>query len=159
MIIEQLTNDPRIGGEKVVSAAALMRGSFVMLVASGIVGAFLGQIVLGSGGLQFGIGLVVGYVAYILFFWFRMEAPKFIGAMGALTEKRFMLLGSRRVGVAGEWSLKEIDDIELLRKGNIFVMGKLGLNVKGEDRRVFFIANRKMGRHLVESYKELTGKS
>ncbi len=40
-------------------------------------------------------------------------------------------------------------------KGNILVMGKLAINPKNEDRKVFFISNRRMGRHLVEQYEAL----
>ena len=160
MLIEQLTNDPRVGGEKVISAAALMRGSFVMLVLSGILGAFVVQIIFDAGGLQFGIGLGLGYLAYIALFYYRSERPRFIAAMATLTDKRFLLLGSKRVGIAGDWKLSEVEDLKLIRKGNIFMMGKVGLHVVGEERRrVFFIANRKMGYHLVESYDELTGKA
>ena len=63
-----------------------------------------------------------------------------------------------RVGIAGKWNLKEIENIELMRKGNILVMGKIAIKPVGADALRFFLSNRGMGLHFVERYQELRGK-
>ena len=154
-MLQQLQGDPRIGKDKVLSAAALIRGSFVMLVLSGILGAFLGQMVLGTGGLQFGVGLFAGYAAYITYLLVRMKPPRVIGVMAVLTNKRLLLLGSRKVGIAAEWKLSDLEGIDVLRKGNILVMGKILIRPKDGDDLLFFLSNRKMGHHLIDAFNQI----
>jgi hypothetical protein len=157
-IIQQFEADPRIGKEKVVSVAPLIRGSFVMLVFAGVIGAVLAQIILGNGGAQFGLGLLVGYAAYAGYKLWTMNQPKIIGAMAVLTRKRLLLVGSRRVGVAAEWPLKELEDIEVKRRGNLLVMGKIIVKPIGKDGVTFFLSNRSMGNHLIDAFNEMRGK-
>lgn len=153
-MLQQLQSDTRIGKDKVLSAAALIRGSFVMLVLSGIVGAFIAQIVLGNGGLQFGVGLFVGYAAYIAYLLMRMKPPRVIGVMAVLTNRRLLLLGSKKVGVAAEWQLNQLEAIDVLRKGNLLVMGKIMIRPKDGDDLLFYLSNRKMGHHLVDTFNQ-----
>ena len=155
--IQQIQADSRLEGGKVLGAAALMRVSIMMLVLAGIVGAIGSQIIFGEGGLQFGLGLLAGYAAYVAYVLATMGQPRVIGAMGVLTNKKVVLLGSRRAGMIGDWKLTEIEDIELLRKGNLLIMGKIAIKPKGEDRLVFFLSNRRMGHHFVEQYRDLRG--
>ena len=46
-----------------------------------------------------------------------------------------------------------IEDIELLRKGNLLIMGKIAIKPKAGEPTRFFLSNRGMGRHLVEQYQ------
>ncbi|MDJ0665355.1 MAG: hypothetical protein QNJ75_12455 [Acidimicrobiia bacterium] len=154
-VINQLQNDERIGTDTILSVAPLMRVSVMLLVISGIVGVLVFQILFGFGGLQFGIGLVLGYVAYVLIALRTMGAPRVIGAMGVLTDRRLMLLGSKRVGIAGEWSLSDLDSIELTRKGNLLVMGKIMVVPKEGKAMGFYLSNRGMGVHFMDAYREL----
>ena len=156
-VIQQFESDPRIGKGKVLSVAPLIRGSFVMLVLSGVVGAIAAQLIFGNGGFQFIAGLVVGYAAYVLYKMRTMRSPRMIGAMAVLTRDKLLLLGSRRVGVAAEWRTKNIERIDLLRRGNLLIMGKIAIKPVDEDGVVFFLSNRSMGIHLVESFGELRG--
>ena len=134
-----------------------MRLSVMMLVISGILGVFAFQAAFGLGGIQFGIGLLLGYAAYVLIILRTMGPPRIIGAMAVLTNRRLLLLGSRRVGVAGEWRLSDLADIELNRKGNLLVMGKITLIPREGDAMRFFLSNRAMGRHFMDAYQELQG--
>jgi hypothetical protein len=111
-------------------------------------------VVFGNGGLQFGIGLFVGYAAYIAYLLITMGAPRVIGAMAVLTKNKLVLLGTRRVGVVAEWQRKDIDDIDVLRNGNMLVMGKIRIRPKGEDGMVFYLSNRDLGRHFIDTYRE-----
>ena len=153
-LIQQLDGDSRLGKTKVLSAVPMIRGSFVMLVMSGVVAAIVAQVVFGNGGLQFGIGLFVGYAAYIAYLLITMGAPRVIGAMAVLTKNKLVLLGTRRVGVVAEWQRKDIDDIDVLRNGNMLVMGKIRIRPKGEDGMVFYLSNRDLGRHFIDTYRE-----
>ena len=123
-----------------------------MLVLSGILGAFIAQILFGAGGLQFGGGLFVGYAVYVLYQIRTMGQPRVIGAMAVLTNRRLLLLGSRKVGVAEEWKLSDIEAIDLLRKGNLLVMGKIVIRPKGRDGIKFYLSNRQMGQHFIDTY-------
>lgn len=156
-VIQQFESDPRIGKAKVLSVAPLIRGSFVMLVFSGVVGAIAAQVFLGNGGLQFIAGLIVGYAAYILYKMRTMRPPRFVGAMAVLTKSKLLLLGSRRVGVVAEWPVKDLESIEVLRRGNLLVMGKIAIKPAGEERIVFFLSNRSMGNHFVDAFNEMRG--
>ena len=155
--IRQIQDKPQIGNDNVLSAVPLMRMNMIMLLVAGIVGALAVQTLLGFGSLQFPLGLAVGYVAYFAYVLGTMEQPRFLGAMGVLTDKRIILLGSRRVGVAGEWSLSHIEDVEQQRKGNLFIAGKILIKpIDGNPYR-FFVSNPAMGTHFVEQYRQLRG--
>lgn len=154
-VINQLQDDERIGGDTILSVAPLMRVSVMLLVISGIVGVLVFQIIFGFGGLQFGIGLVLGYVAYVLVALRTMGTPRVIGAMGVLTDRRLMLLGSKRVGIAGEWNLSDLDSIELTRRGNLLVMGKIKVVPREDNAMNFYLSNRGMGVHFMDAYREL----
>jgi hypothetical protein len=151
-LMQQLDGDPRLEKAKVLSATPLIRGSVVMLMISGIVGALILQVIFGSGGFPFAIGLVLGYTAYIVFKLYTMGPPKVIAVMAALTRNKLILLGSRRVGIAAEWDRKSIEDIDLLRRGNLFIMGKIAIRVSGEKPVKFFLSNRKIGQHFVDTF-------
>ena len=154
-VINQLQNDERIGDDTILSVAPLMRVSVMLLVISGIVGVLIFQILFGFGGLQFGIGLILGYVAYVLVALRTMGTPRVIGAMGVLTNRRLLLLGSKRVGIAGEWNLGDLEAIELTRRGNLLVMGKIRVVPKEGNRIGFYLSNRRMGVHCMDAYREL----
>ena len=128
-----------------------------MLVLSGIIGVILFQFLFGYGGLQFGIGLILGYAAYIVIILRTMGSPRVIGAMAVLTNRRLLLLGSKRVGIAAEWQLSDLDGIELNRKGNLLVMGKITVVPSGGEPLRFYLSNRSMGAHFIDSYRELQG--
>ena len=153
-VINQLEGDKRIGNDKILSVAPLMRVSVMLLVASGIVGVLVFQILFGFGGLQFAIGLILGYVGYVVIALRTMGSPRVIGAMAVLTNRRLLLLGSKKVGIAGEWNLSDIDDVELNRKGNLLMMGKITIIPKGGDPMRFYLSNRGMGVHFMDSYRE-----
>jgi hypothetical protein len=155
--LTQIQGDIRLEGGKALAAAALMRVSIMMLIVAGIIGAVGAQILFGEGGLQFGLGLVVGYIAYVAFVLTTMGPPRIIGAMAVLTNKKVVLLGSRRTGMIGDWKHNEIESIELLRKGNIIIMGKIAIYPVDGDRIVFFLSNRRMGHHFIEQYQQLRG--
>jgi hypothetical protein len=156
-VIQQFESDPRVGKGKVLSVAPLIRGSFVMLVLSGVFGAIVAQLILGNGGLQFGLGLLVGYALYVGYKFWTMGQPRMIGAMAVLTKDKLMLIGSRRVGVAAEWPLQQIEAIEVLRRGNLLVMGKIAVKAVDETANVFFLSNRSMGHHFIDTFHELRG--
>lgn len=159
LLVERLQNDPRLGGAKVRAAAALMRVSVVALVAAGLAGALGGQLVFGEGGIQFGIGLAVGYTAYFGYRYLTMGEPRVIGVMAALTDKQILLLGSRKRGIVGEYDNREIKSLELLRKGNLLMMGKIGLTPADGEEIIFLSTNRRMGSDFVESFHSLAGRN
>jgi hypothetical protein len=154
-VINQLKGDERIGNDQVLSVAPMMRVSVMLLVVSGIIGVFVFQAIFGVGGLQFGAGLLLGYAAYVVVALRTMGKPRIIGAMGVLTNRRLLLLGSRKVGVAAEWKLADLEDIELNRKGNLLVMGKIAIVPKDGNVLRFYLSNRKMGAHFMDAYREL----
>lgn len=156
-VIRQLQNDARIGNDEILSVAPLMRVSVMMLVVSGIVGVLLFQILFGFGGVQFAVGLILGYAAYIVIILRTMGSPRVIGAMGVLTNRRLLLLGSKRVGIAAEWELSDLEGIELNRKGNLLVMGKIRVVPRDGDGVRFYLSNRGMGVHFVDTYQNLRG--
>jgi hypothetical protein len=151
-LIKQLDGDPRIGKDKVLSAVPMIRGSFVMLVLWGVVAAMLAQIGFGTGGLQFGIGLFIGYAAYVIYLLVTMGPPRVIGAMAVLTKNKLVLLGTRRAGIVAEWPRKNIEAIDVLRRGNLLTMGKIRILPSGEDGILFYLSNRQLGRHFVETF-------
>ncbi len=154
-IIRQLEGDSRLGSDKILSVAPVMRASVMMLVFSGIIGVIVVQYIIGFGGFQFAIGLIAGYAAYIAYLLATMGQPRMIGAMGVLTNKRVVLLGSKRVGIAGDWKHSDIETIKLLRKGNLLIMGKIAITPVGAKRLDFFLSNRGMGLHFMEQYEKL----
>ena len=154
-VINQLKDDKRIGGDKIRSVVPLMRVSVMLLVISGIVGVLVFQILFGFGGLQFGIGLILGYAGYVVVALRTMGKPRVIGAMGVLTNRRLLLLGSKRVGIAAEWDLSDLETIELNRRGNLLMMGKITVVPKGDSPMRFYISNRGMGGHFMDTYGEL----
>jgi hypothetical protein len=155
LLIERVQGDPRLGGAKVRAATTLMRISLFALIFSGIVGALLAQIAFGEGGLQFGAGLFLGYLAYGIYLYLRMGEPRVVGVMAALTNKKVVLLGSRRAGIIAEYAIAEIENLEILRKGNLLIMGKLALTPAGGERAIFFTTNRRMATSFVEEYEEI----
>lgn len=157
LLIQRVENDPRLDGEKVIAVAAVMRISILVTVAAGIIGALLLQVVFGEGVLQFGLGLALGYIAYFAYLAARMDEPRIVGAMAALTEKRLVLLGSRKKGVVAEYAVSQIESIEMLRKGNMFVMGKMAIKPQGEEPLTFMTTNRRMALDLVTKFEEMRG--
>jgi len=153
-LIERLGNDSRLGKAKVVSATPVIRGSVVAMMLSGILGGMALQIILGSSAVSFALGLAVGYGAYIGYKILTMGEPKVIAAMAVLTRDKLILLGSRRVGIAAEWKRKDIEGIDVLRKGNLMIMGKISIRPVGAEPIQFFLSNPKVGRHLVEAFNE-----
>ena len=151
-VTRQLQNDDRIGGDKILSVAPLLRVSVMMLIICGIIGVVVFQTIFGYGGLQFGIGLVLGYAAYVVYMLATMGPPKMLGGMAALTDKRVILLGSKRSGKFAEWDLKDLESIQLTRRGNLLVMGKITIVPRDGDPIRFFLSNRIMGLHLFEAY-------
>ena len=154
-VIKQLEQDPRLSGETVVAAATLTRISFFILGASGVAGFVFMLAFFGSGGLQLGLGLLLGYAAYIAVLLYVKDGPRVLGLFGVLTKRRLVLLGSTRAGVIKEWKLSQIEDMKLLRKGNLLVMGKLAIKPAKEDQIVFFVSNKGLGLDLVGKYQEL----
>ena len=156
-IVRQLQGDSRLSGETVLAAATLTRISFFMLGASGVAGFIFMLAFFGSGGLQLGLGLLIGYSAYILVLLYVKDGPRVLGLFGVLTKRKLILLGSSRVGIIKEWKLRELESLEMIRKGNLIVMGKLAIKPRKEDRMVFLVSNQGLGRYLVEKYEELHG--
>ena len=153
-MIQRIQRDPRVGGDTVIAATALMRISIFMLMGSGVIGLILAQLLFGEGLGQFLAGMLAGYAIYFLYVKRTMGEPQVVGLMAVLTDKNLVLLGSRKAGVVAEWKLTEIEDLELVRKGNLFVMGKLALTPVGSPPIGFFTSNRKLGRDFVESFQE-----
>jgi hypothetical protein len=154
-MINQLKSDERIGNDQILSVAPMMRVSVMLLVVSGIIGVFVFQIIFGVGGLQFGAGLLLGYASYVVVALRTMGKPRVIGAMGVLTNRRLLLLGSKKVGIAAEWKLADLEDIELNRRGNLLVMGKIAIVPKDGNVLRFYLSNRRMGAHFMDAYREL----
>jgi len=84
-----------------------------------------------------------------------MGKPRIVGAMGVLTNRRLLLLGSKKVGIAAEWNLTDLEDIELNRKGNLLVMGKIAIVPKDGNVLRFYLSNRRMGAHFMDAHGEL----
>jgi hypothetical protein len=156
-MIERIQGDPRLGGAKVRAATAVMRVSISMTVLSGILGAIAAQVLLGEGGIQFGIGMAVGYAGYFGYLALRMEEPRVIGAMAALTDTKVVLLGSRKAGILGEWKVKSLENLEMVRKGNFFIMGKIAITPKSGNRLTFLTTNRRIAADFVDTYHQIRG--
>ncbi|MCP4307409.1 MAG: hypothetical protein GY788_21565 [bacterium] len=154
-MIQKIQNDPRLGDGVVETATALMRVSIFMLMGSGVIGLIVAQVILGEGMAQFLLGMAVGYGGYFLYSMRTMGEPRVIGVMAVLTDKGLVLLGSRKAGVVGEWTHAEIEKLELIRKGNLFIMGKVSLTPVGKEPINFFMSNRRLGMEFVESFQEL----
>lgn len=155
MFIKRLQDDPRLGGDKVIAAAALMRISVVMLMSSGVIGLIFAQLVFGEGAAQFAGGLVFGYLAYLAYLWKTLKEPRVIGVVAVLTNKKITLLGSRKAGIVGEWKHQDIESVELIRKGNIMMMGKVALTPVGDEPITFLASNRRLGRDFVTQFQDL----
>jgi len=158
LVIARLEANPHLEGAKVRAAAALMRVSIFALIAAGVIGAIAGQLAFGEGGLQFGIGMVAGYAVYFGYRFRTMGEPRVIGGVAALTDRKLILIGSRKSGVVGEYNISDIESLEMLRRGNLLIMGKIGLTPVGGDRVTFFSTNRRMGDDLVEQFNEIGGR-
>ena len=159
LLIERIQGDVRLEGAKVNAAVALMRVSLFVTVFAGIFGAIGAQLLFGEGGVQFGIGMVLGYAAYFGYLAVRMTEPRVVGAMAALTDTKVVLLGSRKAGIIREWRLRKLENLEMTRKGSLFVMGKMAITPKGEEPMIFFTTNRRLAQFFVEAYQEArTGK-
>lgn len=150
-----MQGDPRLNGEKVIAATALMRVSIFVTILAGIVGAIAAQAMFGPGGLQFAIGLALGYLAYFGYLAATMGEPRVIGAMAALTPKRIVLLGSRKKGVVADYPVQEISNLEMTRKGNIFVMGKVAMTNPQGEHLTFLTTNRRMAQDFVARFEEM----
>lgn len=155
LLIQRIQADPRLKGEKVIAAAALMRVSILVTVVAGIVGALALQAILGPGGLQFGIGLALGYVAYFAYLAATMGEPRIIGAMAALTPARVILLGSRKVGVVADYPVHEIAKLEMTRKGNMFITGKMLITTPEGNDLTFWTSNRRMAQDFAARFEEM----
>ncbi len=134
-----------------------MRVSVLVTVFSGIFGAIVVQSLLGQGALTFGVGLALGYGAYFAYLAITMDEPRVLGAMAALTSKRIVLLGSRKKGVVAEYSIGEVEDLEMTRKGNMLIMGKLAITPPDGERRTFMTTNRRMAQDFVKQFQEMRG--
>ena len=131
-----------------------------MTVLAGILGVIFAQLLFGEGGLQFGIGMAGGYAAYFGYLALKMTEPRVIGAMAALTDSKVVLLGSRKAGIIGEWQLRKLERLEMTRKGNLFIMGKLAITPVGGETMTFLTTNRRLAQSFVEGYHEArSGKS
>ena len=86
-----------------------------------------------------------------------MKEPRIVGAMAALTKKRVVLLGSRKKGIVAEYPVAKIESLEMTRKGNIFVMGKMAIKPPDAERLTFMTTNRRMAQHFVAQFKEMRG--
>lgn len=153
--MQRIQSDPRLKGEEVISATALMRVSIVVTVVAGIVGAIALQAILGPGGLQFGIGLALGYGAYFAYLFATMGEPRIIGAMAALTPTRVILLGSRKVGVVADYPVQEITKLEMIRKGNMFITGKMAITTPEGQDLTFWTTNRRMAQDFAARFEEM----
>ncbi|MDJ0497710.1 MAG: hypothetical protein QNJ89_07760 [Acidimicrobiia bacterium] len=154
LLIQRIESDPRLNGEKVIAASALMRVSIIVTVFAGILGAVAAQAAFGPGGLQFIIGLALGYLAYFAYLAATMREPRVIGAMAALTPTRLVLLGSRKAGLVGDYPLQDLERLEMTRKGNLFVMGKLAMTTPEGDI-TFWTTNRRMAQDFVARFEEM----
>ncbi len=154
-LIKRIQGDPRIGGGKVVAATALMRVSIFVMMGAGVLGLIAGQVLIGDGILQVFAGMLLGYGAYLFILMRTMSEPRVIGVMAVLTEKKLLLLGSRRAGVVGDWKHDEIESLKLTRKGNILVMAKVAITPVGAKPISFFSSNRRLGQRLVEQFEEI----
>jgi len=155
-IIDQLQTDPRLEGETVLSAATLSRASFLMLGLSGVLGFIIIVTILGPGGLQLVLGLLLGYGAYAAYIIFAKPGPRVLGVFAVLTKKKVVLLGSSRKGVIHEWKRTELKAIEQRRRGNLLIMGKVAFVPRKGDPWVFFVSNQGLGRHLVDQWQATT---
>jgi hypothetical protein len=156
LLIERLQGDPRLGGAEVRAATALMRISIVVTVVVGILGAIFAQVIFGEGGIQFAVGMAIGYGAYFGYLAATMKEPRVIGAMAALTDKKVLLLGSRKAGIVAEWKVSELENVEMIRTGNLFMMGKIAIAPKSGETLTFFTSNRRLAVDFVDRYREIS---
>ena len=138
-----------------MAATPLMRVSIFTTVFAGIIGAIVFQMIFGQGGLQFGVGMVAGYLAYFGYLMRTMGEPRVIGVMAVLTPKKVVLLGSRRAGIVGEYDIADIESLEMVRKGNILIMGKLALSPSTGDKVTFMTSNRQIAAGFVAEFEEI----
>lgn len=157
LMVERVQGDPRLEGAKVRAATAVMRVSIAVTVLTGILGAIVAQVVFGEGGIQFGIGMAVGYACYFGYLALRMKEPRVIGAMAVLTDRKVVLLGSRKAGIVGEWTIKSLENVEMIRKGNLFMMGKIAITPKNGDRLTFLTPNRRIATGFADAYHQSRG--
>lgn len=157
-LIAQLQDDPRLGGDDVLSATPLTRASFLMLGLSGILGFVFVVSFFGSGSGQLILGLFLGYAVYVLYVLYVKPGPRLIGLFAVLTTKRVVLLGSSRTGEIENWKHNELESIELRRKGNLLIMGKLAFMPRKGETMVFFVSNQPLGRHFAAEWQRLRGK-
>ncbi len=155
LLIKRIQGDPRIGEDTVVAATALMRVSIFTMMGSGVIGLVVAQVIFGEGMGQFLLGMALGYLVYFGYLARTMGQPRVLGVMAVLTDKKIVLLGSRKAGIVGEWPVTQIESLDLVRKGNLLVMGKIALTPIGEDRINFFTSNRRLGREFVAKFQEL----
>ena len=155
LLIERLEGDPRLRGAKVHAAVAIMRISIFVTLIAGIVGALFMQVFFGPGGLQFGVGMAIGYGAYFGYLFATMSEPRVIGAMAALTNDKVILVGSRKAGIVAEWRIKQLETLKMVRKGNLFVMGKMVIKPKNGTTATFFTTNRRLALDFVARYEEM----
>ncbi len=155
LMMQRLQGDPRLDGAEVVAATPLMRVSIFVAVFAGVAGAVVSQVLLGEGGLQFGLGMFAGYLAYWAYLKRTMGEPRVIGAMAALTRKKVVLLGSRRAGVVAEYDIADLESLEIVRKGNLLVMGKLAITPNEGDQITFMTTNRHLAAGFVGEFEEL----
>lgn len=156
-MIQRVESDPRLEGATAKAAITMMTFSFSVMVLVGVLGAFVAQVIFGEGGVQFVVGMAAGYAAYSAYLALTMKKPRVVGVTAALTDKKLILLGSRRAGVVGEWKFRELDDVELVRKGNFFIMGKLAIRPSNGDALIFFTPNRRMVQDFVAVYQQISG--
>lgn len=139
------------------AATALTRVSLSMTVLAGILGVIVAQLLFGEGGIQFGIGMIMGYAAYFGYLAARMSEPRVAWVMAVLTDSKVVLLGSRKAGILEQWPIKKLESLEMTRKGNLLVMGKMAITPTGEETMVFFTTNRRLAQYFAESYREARG--
>lgn len=154
-MIKRLHGDPRLGGAEVVAATPLMRVSIFAAVFAGVAGAILSQFLLGQGGLQFGLGMIAGYAAYFVYLMRTMGEPRVVGVMAALTPKKVILLGSRKAGIVAEYDIADLESLQILRKGNLLMMGKLAINQTDGEQITFMSTNRGVTAAFVAEFEEL----
>lgn len=156
-LLTRLEADPRLQGAKVRGATALMRISILATVVAAVAGAIAAQAIFGEGTLQFAVGMAAGYLGYFAYLFATMSKPRILGAMAVLTDKKVVLLGSRKIGVVAEYEFDELQTIEMLRKGNLLRMGKFAIAPLDGERIIFFTSNRRQATSFVEEFRKLSG--
>ncbi len=157
-LVAQLQEDPRLDGDDVLSATPLTRASFLMLGFSGILGFIFVVSFFGPGSAQLLLGLFLGYAVYVVYVLYIKPGPRLFGLFAVLTTGRVVLLGSSRAGVIEEWKHSQLESVELRRKGNLIIMGKLAFTPRKGDTMVFFVSNQPLGRHFAAEWQRLRGK-